>query len=252
MSNPYRWRLPGMLWLALVGSLGAACGAAPYTVRGLTEPVGDVELSVPIAGVVAVIHHDEGDRVDAGGEILALDRRMEELEVQRKQVQVETLRGELERSERLFKSTNSIPKEEVEKKRGEFEVAKVELELAQELLTKRVVISPITGIVTAVPVKVGEYCEKGTVLARVVDVREFDCIANIDPTKAPDVAVGRVVTLSTPAGNEIVDVEGTVVFVSPVLDQGSGLLRIRARFKNPELRVRPGVAGVLHFPDTAP
>ena len=252
MPSPTNWSVPCLLAAALAAGLGAAAADTAYTVRGLTEPVGDVELSVPIPGVVAVIRHDEGDFVEAGGVILELDRRMEDLEVHRKQVQVETLRGELERSESLFKNTTSIPREEVEKKRGEFEVASVELELARELLAKRIVTSPISGVVTAVPVKVGEYCETGTVLARVVDVREFDCVANIDPTRAPDVTVGRVLVLSTPAGKETIEVEGTVVFVSPVVDPGSGLLRIRSRFKNPDLRIRPGVAGVLHFPEQAP
>ena len=41
--------------------------------------------------------------------------------------------------------------------------------------------------------------------------------------------------------------EATVIYLSPVADAASGLLRIKAVFENPEGRIRPGVAGRIRI-----
>lgn len=228
-------------------------GSAPYEVRGLTEPVGDVVLSVATPGVIATVHHGEGQFVPEGGTILELNSRAEQLEVDRKQVQLSTLLAELERSELLFKTSSSMPREELERKRAEVAIARVELAQAEEAVTRRKVTAPFAGVVTLVPVKVGEYCELGRQVARVVDSREFFVISNVDPARAGHLKLGAEVEVSVgaAAGSAPVDLKGQVVYVAPVIDPASGLLRIKARFPNSDSRVRPGVAGVLRIPPHA-
>lgn len=238
------------LCAGLLAGTAAGFAQAPYEVRGLTEPVGDVVLSVATPGVIAAVHHGEGQFVPEGGTILELNSRAEQLEVDRKQVQLDTLLAELERSELLFKSSSSMPREELERKRAEVAIAKVELAQAQETVTRRKVTAPFAGVVTLVPVKVGEYCELGRQVARVVDSREFFVISNVDPARAGHLKLGAVVEVqvAATAGVAPVSLKGEVVYVAPVIDPASGLLRIKARFPNPDLRVRPGVAGVLRIP----
>lgn len=216
-------------------------------VQCLTEAFGDVEMSSAVAGAVAVIHHGEGRFVEAGTVVLELDSRSEQLDVERRQVHVETLTAELARSETLLKSTSSISREEVDKKRGEHRVAVVELELAREALARRRVVAPFSGVVTLLPLKVGEYCQPPKVLLRLVDARRFYAIANIDPAVAKGLAEGTAVWFD--AGADTPEkIEGKIVFISPVVDSASGLLRIKALFTNPGGRLRPGIAGQLHLP----
>jgi membrane fusion protein (multidrug efflux system) len=220
---------------------------AAVAVQCLTEAVGDVEMSSPVSGTVAVIHHGEGKFVEAGTVVLELESRTEQLDVERRKVQVDTLAAELARSETLLKSTSSISREEVDKKRGEHRVATVELEVAKEALARRRVVAPFSGVVTLLPVKVGEYCQPPRVLLRLVDARKFYAIANIDPAAAKGLAEGSTVWLE--AGPDTPEkLEGKIVFISPVIDSASGLLRIKALFTNPGTRLRPGIAGQLHLP----
>ena len=224
-----------------------AMNRAAVAVQCLTESIGDVEISSPVAGAVAIIHHGEGKFVEAGTVVLELESRVEVLDVERRQVQVETLKAELARSETLLKSTSSISREEVDKKRGEFRVATVELELAREALARRRVVAPFSGVVTLLPIKVGEYCQPPRVLLRLVDARKFYAIANIDPVAAKGLAEGSTVWFE--AGSDTPEkIEGKVVFISPVVDSASGLLRIKALFPNSNTRLRPGIAGQLHLP----
>lgn len=216
------------------------------TAQALTEPVGDVEMSTPVAGTVAVIHHGEGKFVPAGTVVLELDSRVEQLDVERRTVQVETLKAELARSETLLKSTSSISREEVDKKRGEVRIATLELELAREALSKRRIVAPFAGVVTLLPVEVGEYCQPARVLVRLVDARQFYAVANLEPAAADALKLGTPVEFSAAAGTA--GVTGKIVFISPVVDPASGLLRVKAVFENAEGKLRPGVAGLLKLP----
>ncbi len=228
------------LWLA-----GTA--AASTTVQCLTEPIGDVEMTAPVAGTVAIIHHGEGTFVEAGTVVLELESRVEQLDLERRTVQVETLEAELARSETLLKNTSSISREEVDRKRGEVRVAAVEMALAREALAKRRITAPFAGVVTLLPVEVGEYCQPPRILLRLVDSRQFYAVANIDPAAANTLKLGTPVRLDVGVGRPEW-FEGKIVFISPVVDQASGLLRIKALFANPDGRLRPGIAGQLNLP----
>lgn len=239
------------LFLGRIALLGAAITAAraEIAVQCLTEPVGNVEMSTTVAGTIAAIRHDEGAFVEAGAVVLELESRVEQLDVERRTVQVDTLKAELDRSERLLKSTSSISQEEVDKKRGEYRIAALELELAREALAKRHITAPFAGVVTRIPVEVGEYCQPPRILVRIVDSRQFYCVANIDPALAGNLAVERPVRFEVGESSEAAArLNGKIVFVSPVVDPASGLLRIKALFANPDGRVRPGVAGRLLLP----
>lgn len=242
-SNPLR--LASLCLLTAVASL--AVQGADYSVRCLTEPIGDVYLSTTVAGTIAKINCSEGSFIEEGFVIIQLDSRSEELEVERRQYFVENLKAELERSELLKEKTASIAAEEVEKKRAEYRIASAELELAREQLSKRRIVSPIAGVVTDIPLKVGEYCEPPKVLVRVVDSRQFYVIANIDPVEGRSLSVGDPLRLVVGSGSDAVTLTGKLTFASPVVDPASGLMRIRAVFDNPENRVRPGVAGQLYL-----
>jgi RND family efflux transporter MFP subunit len=234
------WIVAAVLMLA-----GQRVSSAEYTIRALTEPVADVVLSARVPGQVARVNHAEGDFVKAGAVLLEFEQTTERLEVQRKQAQLETLQGELDRSELLFKTASSLPREELERKRGEVTVSRVELEQAKQMVLQRQVVAPFDGVITLLPVKVGEYCEVARPVMRLVDGREFHAVSNADPAKAGHLKVGQSIAIEVLAQGRPVVVDGTVVFVSPVVDPASGLMRLKAKFANPDQRVRPGVAGTL-------
>ena len=231
-----------------VCSSAAAADSAVHAVRALTEPIADVVLSARVPGQVSKIHHGEGDFVKSGTVLLEFEQKTELLEVQRKQVQFDTLQGELERSEMLFKTSSSMPREELERKRGEVAVAQVELEQAKEMVAHRQVLAPFDGVITLLPVKVGEYCDLARPILRLVDSRDFYAVSNADPAHAGHVRVGQVLAIEMTAPGGSVVLEGKVVFVSPVVDPASGLMRLKVKFANPEGRVRPGAAGMLRVP----
>ena len=232
--------------VALTAAISVNTSAAGL-VRCLTEAVADVETAATVPGTVSVIRHGEGSFVEQGSVILELEARTEQLNIERLEVQVQNLKATLERSETLLENGRSISIEEVDKNRSEYQIAAIELELAKEAMNKKRLKAPFTGTITDLPVEDGEYCEPPQVLLRIVDTRQFYCVANIDPALAGDLTVGDVVGFvpEAEAGSGQPVLSGEIVFISPVVDSASGLLRIKALFDNPDTVVRPGEGGFL-------
>ncbi len=243
-------------------------------VTGVTEPFLDVTLSAYVAGTVAKRHFEEGSFVKEGEPIVSLDKRAEELEAERRKLisdskvevnaaaeQVKTLKSALDGTRKLYESTKSVSREELEKKELEYKQAiaefdrltvgeereRIEYEIALEQLRKRQVISPVSGIVTKLFLHVGEDCKSQEPLARVVDTRRAYMVANVEAKTGYNLKEGQTVKLEVEAGSSYVTVPAKITFVSPVVDPASGLMRVKALFDNADGKVRPGVAGRMYI-----
>ena len=75
-------------WIAAC-AIALTHGVSAADLQGITEPYLDATLSAPVAGILGKQFFKEGDRVEAGKVIVELDKRIEELEVSRREVQVE-------------------------------------------------------------------------------------------------------------------------------------------------------------------
>jgi RND family efflux transporter MFP subunit len=217
-------------------------------VNGVTEPIKDVTLAFPIVGVAGARPLEEGSTVRKGQVVIELDKQLEELDLERKRLSRELAASELERLKSLAqRNAISVSKEEIEKKRSEFEITKVDHELAAAVLMRRQLISPIDGQVAQFYKDVGEKCEDQQPVVRIVDTRRCHLVANLEPRLAQSLRLDQKVRVEVLVGDSPVTVEGTLIYLSPVADAASGLLRIKAVFENPEGKIRPGIAGRLRI-----
>jgi RND family efflux transporter MFP subunit len=238
------WLVGAAVFLHSVRSL-AADGS---WVNGVTEPIKDVTLAFPIVGVVGARPLEEGSTVRKGQVVIELDKQLEELDLERKRLSRELAASELERLKSLAqRNAISVSKEEIEKKRSEFEITKVDHELAAAVLMRRQLISPIDGQVAQFYKDVGEKCEDQQPVVRIVDTRRCHLVANLEPSLAQSLRLNQKVRVEVLIGDSPVTVEGTLIYLSPVADAASGLLRIKAVFENPEGKIRPGIAGRLRI-----
>lgn len=217
-------------------------------VAGITEAISDVTLSASTAGQIGKRPVKEGAVVKAGETILELDKRLEELEVNRRKYILDLKRTDMDNSKKLFEKTISLSREELEKKVTEFYVAEADYELAKEQLQRRVIVAPFEGTVTALILDVGEACQAQQPLVRLVDTRKCYFICNIEARAGHALKAGQPVQLEIEAGDKAATVSGTIFFVSPVVDPASGLMRVKVVFENPEGKIRPGVAGRMLLP----
>ena len=251
--NPLRSRLlrataPWLVGAAVLLHSVRSLAADASWVTGVTEPVKDVTLAFPIVGVVGARPLEEGATVRKDQVLIELDKQLEELDLERKRLARELAASELERLKSLaLRNAISVSKEEIEKKRSEFEIAKVDVELAAAVLKRRQLISPIEGQVAQFFKDVGEKCEDQQPVVRIVDTRRFHLVANLEPRLAQPLKLNQKVRVEVLVGDSPITVEGTLIYLSPVADAASGLLRIKAVFENPEGKIRPGIAGRLRI-----
>lgn len=248
-------------------SIPAFCASL---VPGITEPLHDSLLSVAAAGTVRVVQVKEGDHVAAGAVILELDKSLEELEVERRRIVFESnveleaadqraalLRADFESSKRLLERSQSVSRDEVDKKELEFKLAvaerdrfavakereRVEFEMAKEQLARRSVTAPFPGVITDLRIDLGEACEPRQPVVRIVDLSRAYFVANVQPALIAGLVAGSDVKLQieTPDGTR--EMRGIIDYLAPVIDAGSGLRRVKVLFDNPENAIAPGALG---------
>ena len=116
---------------------------------------------------------------------------------------------------------------------------KNQLSLAQLAIENHKVSSPIDGVVIQRYQQIGQWVSKGTPIARVVRLsrlRAEGYMPTSVATKLRDrLNVGLVVK-----GDESEPLNGTVTFVSPIINPVDGQMRVLIEFDNPDEKVSPG------------
>jgi RND family efflux transporter MFP subunit len=232
-----------LVWAMATLSVGAA--ETPIVVSGITESFLEVSLSSSVAGLIGNQAYKEGDFVTNGAPVVELDRKLEELEVERRKLIVDVRKSDFEGTQKLFTKTKGTSKEELEKKETEYRVAVVEYETAVEQLRKRYVLAPFAGHITQVLLHPGEACQPYQPVVRMVDTRQCFFVSNMEAKLAATLKTNQTLRLEIETGATPVKVDGKISFLSPIADPASGLVKVKVIFPNANGQIRPGLAGSL-------
>jgi len=173
--------------------------------------------------------------------------------VARREVVLEPLKSDYEANKTLYQQPkSSVSKEMLGKKEADYRVAMAEYALAKEKLHKRLILAPFDGFITEFFHEVGESCQvTQPPVLRLVDTRRCYFVCNVEARSGHGLKPGQKVDLEIESGPGVVLTQGTLSFVSPVVDPASGLMKVKVLFENSEGKVRPGVAGKMMFEETA-
>ena len=263
--------------LPVVFSLGLAAIAlgAEDEVLSYLEPYRSIEISAIETGVIAEIRVKEGDHVKAVDVLLLLDNEITEsrLAIARinaegagrlmaTQAEVDMQGQRFEQLQRLISSGSSNSAElakqkatlaqaqgnhiiaEEEQKSFKLEVRQIEAELKRRILT-----SPIDGIVVDISKDIAEPVSLGGArpddyLVRVVETDRLKSIGHVPAMFARGLKKGDTLTLRVEDGAPVV-VKGTVEFVSPVIDPATATVRIQLVIDNTAQTLRSGATAQI-------
>lgn len=236
-------RLPVFLLFLVAISGPGLCAGETKKITGITEPFMDVNLGASVAGIIRTEFFKEGDAVNKGDVILEFDKRLEELEVERRKAVMNQNKMEFESTRALMQSTKSVSKEEFAKKEAEYAISVAEHGVALEQLGHRRIVATFSGVITEIMLRPGAACAPYESLVRVVDTSRCYFVGQIEGRHASGLRLDQEVK---------VFVEGTAApvtarlcFISPVVDPASGLAKIKAIFDNTDGKVRPGLAASI-------
>jgi HlyD family secretion protein len=249
------------------------------TATGKTEAQRKVDLSANVMGQIVNLAVREGDVVKKGDFLLQIDltqRRATAVGAEESlkalffdrdaaRAQAEEARKTFERAERSFKD-QIIPQADVDRSRAAWEGAnanwkaverrieqsRANLAGARDELSKTKMLSPIDGVITALPVEEGEVAvigtmnNPGTKLMTISDMSTVEAVMEVDETDIPNVKVGQTAEVRIDAFGER-KFEGVVTEVgsSPIASATGATdaavnFEVRIQLKDLPATVRPG------------
>lgn len=108
------------------------------------------------------------------------------------------------------------------------------------------ILSPASGVVTALSASEGEYVSEGTTLMNIEDIRTLWLEAELYPAESALAKVGDHVRLNI-SGYENENAEASIEFLSPEYRTNSQVVVMRASLKNPDGKYKPGMQAQVFF-----
>lgn len=232
-----------------------------------TEAVNDVDIRSRVQGYLMEHRFIEGDDVEVGDVLFVIDPETYEAAVAQARATVAKAESEVTRTgsdldkyEKLYKS-KTISEQDILKARSDkseadanVDAARAALSIAQSDLRHTEIKAPIQGRIGRSLTSVGNLIDTSSgALARIVEldpiyvsfgVSERDMISIKNLIKKQGLksdAVPKIeVTLRLP-DDELYPTAGRIDFIDNVVDSNTGTVRVRAKFKNPDMLLVPGL-----------
>jgi membrane fusion protein (multidrug efflux system) len=243
--------LIGALVLQLMTASQAAGAGAVYASHLMVDQ--EVTVSSRITGVVDKIHVDRGSTVTKGQPLCTLELAEFDQDVKQAKEQMDLSKAELDRALTLSKDGVSS-QQDLDTKKAAHGVAVAAWEKAKAIRDYAVIRAPFDGIVTEKQARVGE---------KVIDQLNVPLfkITAFEPLLARIyVAEKELLKIRRGASVEVVPVNfpeartsGTVEFISPTIDPGSGTFQVIIHVRRDPARsvLRPGLAVEVRVPAAA-
>ena len=251
------------LFLCALAFLPSLCNA--QITRSFTEPVEERHVAANQPDVVTRLSVREGALVQSGDVIAELDNS-----VLRKKLAIAKLRSssvaaisgarvvfdsnkkKVEKLRSMLEKGHANPSE-IEKAQADLETSQAELELAQEKksefeleverieaeIEQNIIRSPISGLVTEIYCKPGEFISsQDRKLATVVCIERLKARFYLHEKWTSQLRAGLPVSLKIGAGSS--SIQGKIEYVSPVVDPESGTSRVDVVIDNHDHKLSSG------------
>lgn len=236
---------------------------------GFLQPWKQVELASDESGILKSTLVMEGQRVEAGDVIAQLNSDLEKVQFDLA-AHLAQSRGNYMAAEKNWEKRQSVfdqvQKMHAEKHANDNELMRAELELelavarlvaardeligheyemqrAKLQLDRRSIMSPISGVVSALHVSEGEYVSPvKSEIATIVNVDQLYAVFNVPSGQIAQFEPGRKFQIQVSGGSTI---EGTVEFVGVEIDAESGTVLVKLLIDNHEGLLRAGDSCIL-------
>lgn len=221
----------------------ATAGAATTTVDipAIGSLLSDehVQIAPEIAGRIAEIRFQEGEPVKGGDALVLLDDALAVADVADAEARFNLAKANFDRAETLARGRN-IAERALDEARANFETSRAAVELARVRLSKHTIRTPFTGIVGVRNLSAGAFVTPGTALVNLEKIDVLKIEFKIPEIFLADLRVGQTVDITVDALPKR-NFPGEIYAIDPMVDVNGRALRVRARLKNPDLLLRPGL-----------
>ena len=204
-----------------------------------------VKVLSEVEGRVAVLNVEEGDYVRQGQILASLVRDDAEIGLKKAELRQANAQAAYRRGEDLA-AKELISREEFDKFKMEHELAGEELAEARWTLEKTMIRSPFSGLISERMLQVGQHIRPGDELFQVTDVEPLIARIFLPERDVLGLEVGREVLIVLNA-DDGVRFGGRVRQISPIVDVGTGTIKVTVEAEKAPAGVRPGSFVGVHI-----
>lgn len=206
---------------------------------GTVVAVQGADLTTEESGIVENIYFESGQQVNAGDVILTLNTATDQADLKTLQAAKRLAELERDRVESLWQRKN-VSKSEYDRRQSQLEQAQAEVDAQQARIEQKRLRAPYSGRLGIRQVNIGEFVNAGDPMIGLQSLENVYVDFTLPEQRYRDVQRGLVVRAEMDALGDAV-FEGQLSAIEPVIDSDTRNFRVRATFKNPEQRMRPGM-----------
>jgi len=199
-----------------------------------------IMLRPEVAGRVREIHFSDGQQVAAGALLITLDDELVRAELNEANANLANSRRAYNRAQELAQK-QLIARADLDKAQAALGVDQARAASAGTRVSKAQLRAPFAGVIGLRKVSVGDYVEAGRDLVELVRLDPLEIDLRAPETVLSTLAVGQKVLFGVDAFRDD-RFTATVVAISPIVELGGRSVALRARFDNPDHKLRPGMS----------
>jgi membrane fusion protein (multidrug efflux system) len=192
-----------------------------------------------IAGRVAEIAFQEGQRVTRGQVLIRLDDSVQRADFERARANLTLSKSKYERAVDL-RAKGFISSQAKDEAENTFKVAQADAELAAARLAKTEIKAPFGGIIGLRSVSVGDYVKEGQDIVNLEEIDPLKVDFRVPEVFLAQVKSGQVLQITMDALPDRTW-PGQVYAINPLVDASGRAIAIRAQVPNHDGRLRPGM-----------
>jgi RND family efflux transporter MFP subunit len=133
---------------------------------------------------------------------------------------------------------------------SELDVAtkRVQLQMAQEALSKATFKAPLSGKINKVYVQHNEWVKPGQKILQLIGSHPLYAMVNAGLSRINNISYGEKVDITVNRGDSKVDTKGVIKFISEDVDAASQTVRVRIEINNADRRFKPGMRAEVILP----
>ncbi len=208
-------------------------------VVGTFRAVQGAELSLETDGLVRELYFENGQVVEAGQELLALDTTVDEAELDQFEASLRLAEMELERQQRLFEQ-RSVSKAVLDRAVTEVDQARAGVAARQARIDQKILRAPFSGRLGIRQVNPGQFLPRGTPIVGLQSLDPIFFEFTVPQRQLPGMEIGAQLRARTDSRPEKTFV-GTINAIEAEVDPSTRTVRVQALFENSEQQLKPGM-----------
>lgn len=213
--------------------------SAYFTGTATVEAEEETGVVAKVSGVVEEIYVEEGDFVKAGTVLAKLDDEMIAVQLEQAKADMRKQENNYQRNQNLHEKS-LVSTEVFQQVKFEYERQKAAYALAELSLKYTSIRTPISGVVAERKVKVGNMVLQNQDIFRVSGLNPLIAVLHVPERQLERMRDGQRAILRIDALGGTV-FEGFIKRISPVIDAGTGTVKVTLEVKDSTGRVRPGM-----------